>query len=63
MVFKRAFASQLEFLDTVDSASDEDILAHKEVFSNSVILEALSSFDDQPRAQAVKVRIEALLNE
>ena len=63
LVFKRAFASQLEFLDTVDSASDEDILAHKEVFSNSVILEALSSFDDQPRAQAVKVRIEALLNE
>jgi len=62
-VRKRKLLSQLEFLNTIDNLDDEAVLAEKEDILASGILEKLSSFDDQPRAQAVKVRIEALLNE
>ena len=57
------FSSQQEFLEALENSDDERILKEKEFFSTFTILDALSSFDDQPRAQAVKMRIEALLNE
>lgn len=63
LVWKRTFVSQLEFLNTVENLDDEALLAEKEDILASGVLEALSSFDEQPRAQAVKARIEALLSE
>lgn len=62
-VHERELSSQVELLNTVDNLADEAVLAEKENILASGILETLSSFDDLPRAQAVKARIEALIND
>lgn len=62
------FVSENELLDELEARSDQILLEDLEPFlvEDAIgpnLLGILSSFTDQPRAQAVKARIEALLNE